>query len=138
MKIVDATNLKLGRMASHVAKEALKGEEITVVNSEKAVVTGRQKDIFATYEFKRDVGSRYKGPFFPRQPHMIVRRTIRGMLPYKNTLGREAFSRVKVYIGVPRDLTGKETATYADAKLGVVEKRSYLTIEQISKHLGIN
>ena len=86
MKIIDATNLKLGRLASKVAKEALSGEQVSVVNAEKAVITGRKKDIFSTYREKTDVGSRYKGPFFPRVPHLIVRRTIRGMLPYKNCL----------------------------------------------------
>ncbi len=138
MKIVDATNLKLGRLASHIAKEALKGEAISIVNAENAVITGRAKDILATYAEKRDVGSRYKGPFFPRVPNLIVRRTIRGMLPYKNETGRTAFKRVKVYMGVPKDLTGKETSTYEDAKLGVVERRSYMTIEEVAKHMGYN
>ncbi len=136
MKIIDATNLKLGRLASHVAKDALKGEEIAVVNAEKAVITGRSPDILATYREKRDVGSRYKGPFFPRVPHLIVRRTIRGMLPYKNETGRNAFKRVRVYIGVPKDLSGKETSIYDGAKLGITEKRSFMTIEEIAKHLG--
>jgi len=136
MKIIDAANLKLGRLASHVAKEALRGEQISVVNAEKVVLTGRKKDILATYREKRTVGSRYKGPFFPRVPHLIVRRSIRGMLSYKKETGRNAFKRVRVYMGVPKQLGGKEFSTYEDAKLGIVERRSYMTIEEIAKHLG--
>ena len=136
MKIVDATGLKLGRLASKVAKEALGGEQISVVNAEKAVITGRKKDIFSTYREKRDVGSRYKGPFFPRVPHLIVRRTIRGMLPYKKEQGEKAFKRVRVYIGVPKEFQGQSLSTYDDAKLGITERRSYMTIEEIAKDLG--
>ncbi len=138
MKIVDGTNLVLGRLASKVAKEALNGEEISVVNSEKAVIKGHREDILAQYQQMRDVGSKYKGPFFPRQPNMIVRRTIRGMLPRKKTTGREAFSRVKVYIGVPKTLEGKPAATYDDIKLGEAAKKSYMTVEHLSKQLGWN
>lgn len=136
MKIVDANGLKLGRLASNVAREALKGEQISIVNCEKAVITGRKKDIFATYREKRTVGSRYKGPFFPKPPHMIVRRTIRGMLPYKKATGEKAFGLVKAYIGVPQELEGKKFEMYNDAKLGIVERKNYLTIEEISEHIG--
>ena len=38
--IVDANNLVLGRMATHVAKELLKGEKVDIVNCEKVVVSG--------------------------------------------------------------------------------------------------
>ncbi len=136
MKIIDATNLKLGRLASHVAKEALGGEQVVVINAEKAIITGRKKDILANYMQKRKVGSRYKGPFFPRVPNLIVRRTIRGMLPYKKETGRNAFKRIRVYIGVPKEVSGKEFATYEDAKLGMIEKRSYITVEEVAKLLG--
>ncbi len=138
MKIVDATNLKLGRLASHVAVEALKGEQIIIVNSEKAMITGRKRNILGNYRQKRDVGSRYKGPFFPRVPSLIVRRTIRGMLPYKKETGRNAFKRVKVYIGVPRELSGKQFLTYEDARLGITEKRSYIRVEEVARELGWN
>ena len=36
---VDGTNLRLGRMATVVAKKALNGEEIKIFNSEKVAVT---------------------------------------------------------------------------------------------------
>ena len=45
MKIIDGKNAILGRMASYVAKEALKGEEVVVVNCEEVIITGNKKDI---------------------------------------------------------------------------------------------
>ncbi len=138
MKIIDGTGLVLGRLASKVAKEALNGEIISIINSEKAVVTGGKKDTLDQYKELRSVGSRYKGPFFPRQPNLIVNRTIRGMLPYKKEKGIKAYKRIKVYIGVPKELSGKETITYEDAKLGFSMRKNYMTVEEISKQLGWN
>jgi len=43
--IIDATNLIAGRLATFVAKKALLGEEIEIVNSEKAVLTGKKSDL---------------------------------------------------------------------------------------------
>ena len=41
--IIDATNATLGRMASYVAKQALLGKKVIILNSERAIVTGRKK-----------------------------------------------------------------------------------------------
>lgn len=46
--------------------------------------------------------------YFPRRPDHIVKRTIRGMLPYKRERGADAFRRVKVYVGVPDELADSE------------------------------
>ena len=53
MKIIDASGLILGRLASYAAKLALSGEKITVVNCEKAVISGARKKLFAHYLHKR-------------------------------------------------------------------------------------
>jgi len=45
MKIIDGANTVMGRLASFVAKEALKGEEIKVVNCEQVIITGNKKFI---------------------------------------------------------------------------------------------
>ena len=136
MKIIDGTGLVLGRLASKVAKEALKGEEISIVNSEKALIKGHKADILLQYNEIRTVGSKYNGPFFPRQPNLIVRRTIRGMLPYKKENGRNAYGRIKVYIGVPKTFEGKPTSSYDDAKAGLTAPKHLMTVEQLSRHLG--
>ncbi|MGC8645696.1 MAG: 50S ribosomal protein L13 [Thermoplasmata archaeon] len=105
---MDGTNLVLGRVSSYIAKELLsKGEEIVVVNAEKAVVTGRRRFIIERYKMERDVGSVRKGPRYPKEPDRIFRRTVRGMLPMKTSRGKEALRRLRVYKGVPKEFQGK-------------------------------
>ena len=43
--VVDASNQRLGRMASRIAKMLLLGMNVIVVNAEKAVITGKKKAI---------------------------------------------------------------------------------------------
>ena len=49
MKLIDATNLKIGRLASHVATMALNGEEINIIHAEDAVITGTRQDLIKSY-----------------------------------------------------------------------------------------
>lgn len=131
--IIDADGLILGRLSTHVAKRLLKDEEVAVVNSEKALITGKKDSIKRNYTQKREVGTYRKGPFFHRMPDKIVKRTIRGMLPYQTPHGRSAFKRLKCYIGIPKEFEGK--------KFEVVEKVKNksvrcMTIEELSKFLG--
>jgi len=125
----------LGRASSYLAKELLtKDEEIVIVNAEKAVVTGRRRFSIEHYKMERDVGSVRKGPRFPKEPDRIFRRTVRGMLPMKNSKGKEAFKRLSVYIGVPIDLRGKEIE-----KLDQFQNKhiaNVITLYEISKELG--
>ena len=135
MMIIDATDTRLGRLASFVAKKALEGEEIVIVNAEKAVISGNERDIKQRYKTRRDVGDRYKGPFFPRMPDKIVRRAVRGMLPFKTRRGREAYRRVKVYIGVPKELEGKEMKRLEWTK-DKLKHRKFIYVEELSRWLG--
>ena len=105
--IVDATDARVGRMATHVAKAALHGKRVVVINCEEAIIVGNRKSILAKYIWKRDLGRPTKGPFVPRMPDRFVRRIIRSMLPYKTPHGRAAFHRVECYIGTPAEFTGK-------------------------------
>ncbi|MEM3977015.1 MAG: 50S ribosomal protein L13, partial [Thermoplasmata archaeon] len=107
MKIIDATDHVLGRLSSTIAKMLLQGEEIIVINAEKSVVTGKKEFIFKNYLEKWQRGSVRKGPHYPRMPDRIFRRTVRGMLPFKSSHGREAYRRLKVYIGVPNTMDPK-------------------------------
>ena len=45
MKIIDGENAVMGRLASYVAKQALQGEEISIVNCNKVLITGNKKFI---------------------------------------------------------------------------------------------
>ncbi len=134
--IIDASGLLLGRMASVVAKRALSGEKIAIVNAEHAVVSGSRAQVIAHYNRKRRRGSREGGPFFPRRPDHIVKRTIRGMLPYKRRRGVAAFKNVRVYVGVPAEFEGKKAETLEEAYIDRLSSPRYVTIGAVSTSLG--
>ena len=105
--IIDASNTVTGRLASVCAKELLKGKTIAIVNAQNAVISGEPKYIFEKYTEKRERGDPYHGPFYPKEPDQIIKRVIRGMLPYKKGRGIDAFSRIKVYISIPEEFKEK-------------------------------
>ena len=94
VKVINADGLVLGRMASVTAKRLLVGERLVIVNAERAVVSGGRDSIFQHYQTERARGSKDWGPFFPRRPDRLVKRTIRGMVPHKRGRGREAMTRL--------------------------------------------
>lgn len=134
--IIDAEGLLLGRMASIVAKRALGGEEIALINAEKAVISGAKARILQDYRVKRTRGSREGGPFFPRRPDHIVKRTIRGMLPYKRQRGIAAFKAIRTYVGVPLDLKGQPVEHLDEAHIDRLNSARYVTVGAVSTFLG--
>ena len=131
--IIDANGATLGRLSTTTAKRLLNGEEIAVINSEKAIISGKKRMIKDRYKKKRELGTYRKGPFFPRMPDKIVKRTIRGMIPYQTPTGRTAFKRLKCYIGIPKEFENKKFETIKDAEKQPID---YITIEELSKFLG--
>ena len=71
-RVVDAQQATLGRLATRVAKYLLDGDEVHVINAEKAVVSGKKQMIRNEFNEKRRVGTYRKGPFFHRSPERIV------------------------------------------------------------------
>jgi len=136
MKVIDASGLILGRMASQAAKLALTGNQVAVVNCEKAVISGSKKKILERYATKRAIGWPTHGPFYPRLPDRFVKRTIRGMLPWSQAKGREAFKRVKCYIGVPEEFKDKEI-TFENASVERLEVATNVSIGELSRLLGV-
>ncbi|MDD1677867.1 MAG: 50S ribosomal protein L13 [Methanomicrobiales archaeon] len=134
--VINAEDLILGRLASTVAKRALDGEEIALVNVEKAVISGTRKRVTVAYLQKRQRGSTEGGPFYPRRPDAIMKRTIRGMLPYKRQPGREALQRVRAYVGIPRQFRESEMETIEEAHVSRLSSPRYVTLESISSYLG--
>ena len=138
MIVVDATGLVLGRLASVTAKKLLAGEEVRIVNAEKALVTGGRESIFAEYGHTRDRGHKERGPYFPRRPEMILKRTVRGMLPYKMGRGRDAFSRLRIFVGIPRELKGMQIEQPTAAKMRTESNNKYIELGALSRRLGAN
>jgi large subunit ribosomal protein L13 len=133
--IINAEGLIIGRMASIIAKRILNGEEITIVNAEKAVISGKRKSrVMEAKEFL-EVGSPGRGPFHYRQPDRIVRRTVRGMIPYRQPKGKQAYRRLKVFIGVPAELKDQKMETLANVR---AEKLTcpYFTVGEFAKEMG--
>lgn len=135
MAVIDADGLILGRLASNVSKRLLLGEDVIIVNAEKSVISGSKVSILGEYKSLRSKGSKEKGPYFPKRPDRILKRTIRGMLPYKQKRGRDAYSQLRVYIGMPNELQDKPLETIEGAKATRLSAR-YIRLDELSKKLG--
>ncbi len=130
--IIDASGLILGRMATVAAKKALGGEEVVIVNSEKAVITGRKKDILLKHRLRTELGQPTQGPFFQKRPDLYVRRAIRGMVPRKKARGRDAFRKVRCFIGMPAEYSGK-VETIEAAGIEKSNARNFITVRELCR-----
>jgi large subunit ribosomal protein L13 len=130
MKIIDGTGAVMGRLASYVAKEALKGEEFAVVNCDKVIITGRKKNIENEFFEKRNrFGSSQKGPKLSKTSEKMVKRTIRGMLPdHREGRGRIAWKNIKCYTGVPKEFEGQKMI-----KAGKEKRGKHSKVEEFTK-----
>ena len=131
MKVYDASGCIMGRLASHVAKALLNGDEVYVVNAEKAIISGARHSVFREYTEKRQLNHERKGPFYPRMPHLMFKRSVRGMIPYQTPRGRAAFKRLRVDIG-PAGEDAPETIERAQMTSGTV----HVTLGDVSRKLG--
>ena len=109
--VFDADGLVLGRLASTVADMLLKAarsdrdDKVVIINAEKAIVSGSSRSVLQNYHDKYALNHARKGPYFPRMPDMILKRTVRGMLPYqRKSSGRRALRNLRVEIGCPSHL----------------------------------
>lgn len=111
--VVDATDQRLGRLASEIAT-ILRGKNkptytpfmdtgdfVVVINAEKVDITGKKR----TQKLYRRHSGRPGGmktetfaKLQARIPERIIEQAVKGMLP-KNTLGRQLFTKLKVYAG---------------------------------------
>ena len=139
MKVYNGENMILGRLAARVAKDALLGEEVNVINCEKVVVSGQKQKIFAALKQKYDRrGYPLKSANLSRLPERFVRRSIRGMLPWKQARGREAFEKIMCYRGVPESLKDVEVINLKEASLTKLPTLKYVRVGQICTQLGGN
>jgi large subunit ribosomal protein L13 len=133
--IVDATGLILGRLGSDVSKRLLQGESVTIVNAERAIISGRRvSHVREKMEFL-EIGHLGHGPYHPRRPDQIIRRAVRGMLPRRKPKGRDAYKRLKVFIGVPDEMKEKNFETIPHAKAEKL-KCPYFTVGEFAKEIG--
>lgn len=125
--IINGEGIVLGRLASFVAKQALKGEEVKILNCEKVLISGNKKNIEKEFQEKRSkMGSSLKGPKHQRSSEKIVKRAIRGMLPdHREGRGRVAFKKIMCYNKTPKEFEGKETVNLQkDTKIKFIEVKN--------------
>jgi len=136
--IINGEGHILGRLASVISKYLIEGEEVIVLNADKIMLSGSKDWAYAKYKQRVDRASisnpRDLGPKYPRRPDDIFRRTVRGMLPYKKSKGKESYKKLQSYVGVPREFKDAEyqkipQAEYNDLKKGI-------ELGELSKLLG--
>jgi large subunit ribosomal protein L13 len=112
--VVDAEDAVLGRMATRIATilrgkhrpiytpHVDTGEYVIVINAEKVKLTGRKLDqkIYHRHTgYPGGIRSITAGKVLQSaHADRVVQSAVRGMLP-KNTLGRQMYSKLKVYAG---------------------------------------
>ena len=136
--VFDADGAVIGRLAAVVAHEALTGNEVRIVNAEKAVFSGDAEEIARKY-FKRRLQQDKANPehsaHWPRRPDLFFKRLVRGMLPWHTARGHAAFHRIIVFYGAgPSELQGakREKAPKTQEALG----RGKVSVSEICKRLG--
>lgn len=136
---VDATNLVVGRMASLVAQDLLRGENVTIVNVEKAVFTGNPRILTKLWQTRLDLapkGNPEFGPRFSKMPDRIVREIIEGMVPYKRQRGIDAMKRLRVYIGIPSKIKEQKFKGLEQAQNH--KTKGIQTVRELAESLGYN
>ncbi|APX96482.1 50S ribosomal protein L13 [Natronorubrum daqingense] len=136
--VVNARDCILGRVASEVAQRALDGERVAIVNAEDAVITGDKEDVFGTYRKRLELGSD-RGPYYPKRPDTIFKRSVRGMVPHKKPRGREALDNVRVYVGNPyEDDDDREAEVLEGTSLDRLSNIRFVHLGEVSDQLGAN
>jgi len=128
MLVIDGTDYVFGRLATQVAKKALSGEEVHIINAEKLVILGDKQAIIQKFMTRRQQVSKTNPEHvakWPRVPHLLVKRMIRGMLPWKTKRGKDAYKKIIVYSGNPKKLTAS----------GEINAKKY---DGIAKHMTIS
>ena len=113
--IVDSTNSPIGRVASFAAKQALLGKSIAIVNCKNSIVSGTRSSILEKYRTGRERGKGWNnaGPHFPKSAERLMKRTVRGMLSYKQGRGDAAFKKIICFNEIPNNLLNKEKISFA-------------------------
>lgn len=111
--VVDASGKTLGRMATEIARRLRgkhkaeytphvdTGDYVIVINAEKIRVTGNKTQDKMYYHHTGYIGNLKSISFdklLAKAPQRPIEIAVKGMLP-KNPLGRQMFSKLKVYAG---------------------------------------
>ena len=139
MMVIDATGLIVGRLATKVAKLALLGNQIAVVNCEHAVFSGSQEVLISKWHTRMLRVQPFKGPYISRMPDRLVKSVIRGMLPHgkwsEKSRGRSALSRIKCYLGVPQEFKSHKFEKIEGADASNLKTTRMITVGELARLL---
>lgn len=129
--IVDADGQVMGRLSSEVASLLLDGEEVEIVNSEKAIITGKPENTIKKYLKEKKIGGPRHGPYSSLRPENILRDSVKGMLPTEKKRGQEALSRLEIKRGDSGNGEGEKLSKGKDELT-----TNYITLEELSERIG--
>ncbi|MFD5213484.1 50S ribosomal protein L13 [Microbacterium sp.] len=124
--VIDATDVVLGRLASHAAAilrgkhkptfapHVDTGDFVVIVNADKVALTGQKLQKKMAYRHSGYPGglkSVSYAELLEKNPVRAVEKAVRGMLP-KNTLGRQQLSKLKVYAGAEHPHAAQQPTPY--------------------------
>ena len=124
--IIDATDVVLGRLASHAAallrgkhkptfaNHMDTGDFVIIVKADKVALTGQKLEKKKAYRHSGYPGglkSVTYGELMDKNPERAVEKAIRGMLP-KNSIGRAQLGKLKVYRGAEHPHAAQQPKTY--------------------------
>jgi large subunit ribosomal protein L13 len=111
--VIDASDVVLGRLASHVAILLMgkhkpifaphldTGDFVIVVNASKVALTGNKltdKRLYRHSGYPGGISSQTYGELLAKRPERLLESAVKGMLP-KNSLGRNMLRKLKIYAG---------------------------------------
>ena len=146
-QLFDATDKILGRFCSQVAKKALLGEYVVIINAKDAIISGTKSNIHEEFLAKLNISTAtnpLRGPFHERRPDTFMRRVIKQMLPRKKVRGKEALKRVHVYISdIPERFKNRYQNLIPSAVFNADKKRlsyynRFITLENLCTRIGWN
>jgi large subunit ribosomal protein L13 len=146
-QLFDATDKILGRFCSQVAKKALLGEYVVIINAKDSIISGTKRDIHEKFLAKLNISTAtnpLRGPFHERRPDTFMRRVIKQMLPRKKVRGKEALKRVHVYISdIPERFKNRyqnliPSEVYKAEKTRLSYYNKYITLENLCTRIGWN
>lgn len=136
--VVDIAHCIAGRTCSRVSKLLMEGKKVSIVNAEKAMISGNRYKTIEIYKENLEISSvtnPIHGPFHPRRPDTILTKMVRGMIPKRKAKGVEAFKKLRVYIGVPEKLSQERPTRFEDCEIRKPESY-YITIGDVAKQIG--
>ena len=124
--VVDATDVVLGRLATHVANllrgkhkpiyapHMDQGDFVVVINADKVALSGNKAENKFAYRHSGRPGGLKAisyGELLETHPERVVERAVRGMVP-KTKLGRAQMRKLKVYAGAEHPHASQQPVPY--------------------------